>query len=115
MAIVAPKPSVSEAAFQRAVIDYAERAGFLVAHFHDSRRQISPGRFVGDRSAAGFPDLVMVRERVVYAELKTESGRVSRAQLRWIEALTTAGEEAYLWRPSAWSDIEQVLGRGRGG
>lgn len=103
----------TEAQFQAAVVDYARRNGWKTCHFHDSRRQVRPGVHVGDRDAAGFPDLVCVRERVVYAELKGPKTRVSDAQLEWMQALSDAGEEVYLWRPKDWGDIEKVLGRGR--
>ena len=63
------------------------------------------------KSNAGFPDLVMVRERVVYAELKKQSGKVSPEQQVWIDALRAAGEEVYVWRPSDWDEICKILAR----
>lgn len=95
--------------FQTAVIDLAKLKGWKVAHFHDSRRQVRPGMFVGDKDAAGFPDIVAVRERVIYAELKGEKTRVTDAQAAWMKALIEAGEEVYLWRPADWDDVERVL------
>src|SRR5690348_11877711 len=44
-------------------------------------------------SAQGFPDLVLVRERVIYVELKSQKGECSVHQLGWIEALRNAGQE----------------------
>ena len=86
---------LSEKDFQRQVIELAELNGFLVYHTHDSRK-----------SAKGFPDLVMARtERVVFAELKTEKGLVSREQWLWLAALPNA----YVWRPSDWDSIVKVL------
>ncbi len=111
--LVVPKPTVSEAVFQKAVLELAHALGWRTAHFHDSRRQIAPGRFVGDQAAAGFPDLVLCRERVVFAELKGPKTRVTDAQLAWGRALGGAGAEWYLWRSADWSEIELVLG-GRG-
>lgn len=60
---------------------------------------------------AGFPDLVAVRgSRVLYVELKKETGKLSPAQEEWLDALRAAGQtvghEVYVWRPS---DIEQVI------
>lgn len=103
--------SPPESAFQVQVIEFAEVWQWRVAHFHDSRRQVRPGVFVGDAAAGGFPDLVFVRERLVIAELKTERGRLRPAQHSWIQALQVAGVEVYVWRPSDWSAIEHVLGR----
>jgi hypothetical protein len=106
----------TEREFQAAVIDLAERAGWLVAHFHDSRRQAG-GRLIGDRDAAGFPDLVAVRrERLVFAELKSERGKLRPKQADWLRALGQVEVslgcsvvETYLWRPSQWDDIVEVL------
>lgn len=74
--------------------------GWRAYHTHDSRH-----------SAAGFPDLVLVRERIVYAELKTTKGKLSPSQAAWMEALRAAGGEVYLWRPCCWNsgEIEAVL------
>jgi len=101
-----PRPSapglrLSEQAFQQQVLDLARATGWLAYHTHDSRH-----------SEAGFPDLVLVhslRRRVIYAELKSDSGHVSPPQQRWIEALETAGAEVHLWQPRFWRAIEAVL------
>jgi hypothetical protein len=96
--------------FQSAVIDMAKVFGWRVAHFHDSRRQVKPGVFVGDQAAAGFPDLVLTRNSaLMFAELKTEKGRLKAEQRAWIEALREAGQAVHLWRPRDWSRIEDVL------
>lgn len=58
-------------------------------HTHDSRR-----------SPSGFPDLVIVGRRVIYRELKRESGKPSPAQEEWLGVLAEAGEDVGVWRPS---------------
>lgn len=88
----------SEAAWQSRVRYVARLYGWAVYHTHDSRR-----------SDPGFPDLVIVRERVVVAELKTERGRVTPEQEAWLAAFRAAGVEAYVWRPSDWEDAVRVL------
>lgn len=109
-----PYPNVSEASFQRAVIAYARSSNYLVAHHHDSRRQIRPGVFVGDTDAAGLPDLIIAGHGVlIFAELKAEKGRLSPAQERWRNVLQ-AVESLHpvmwrLWRPSDWPLIEREL------
>lgn len=50
-------------------------------------------------SQPGYPDWTLVRERVLWIECKTETGRVSDAQKQWIRDLLTAGAEAYVLRP----------------
>lgn len=64
-----------------------------------------------DHSPAGYPDLTMCRlSRVIWAELKSAKGRVTPEQLAWIDALSLTGKgEVYVWRPSHWKDITEVL------
>jgi hypothetical protein len=109
---------VSERQFQRAVLDYAQRFGWLSAHFEDSRRQVAPGRFVGDAGAAGWPDLTVTRNGVlVIAELKAEKGRLRPSQRVWLDALALVAEGApdvvkvRIWTPKDWDDVELTLGR----
>ena len=90
--------TVSEKDFMAAVIKESERLGWKVYHTHDSRK-----------SQAGYPDLTLARDRLIVAELKTESGRVTAAQANWLTALAEAGVECYLWRPSSWTRIVEVL------
>lgn len=94
--------TVTEKQLQGRVLDMARLYGWLVAHFHDSRRQVKPGVFVGDKDAAGFPDLVLVRPpEVMFVELKRELGVVSDAQEQWLTALRASGLEAHVVRPSS--------------
>lgn len=76
------------------VVTLARDLGWLVFHDQDSRR-----------NAAGLPDLILVRDRLIFAELK----RQRRAQLRpaqreWGRRLSAIADrtpfvEAHLWRP----------------
>lgn len=92
---------ISEKAFQQTVMDLAHYEGWLVYHTHDSRR-----------SAAGFPDLVLVRHgKVIYAELKTMRGKLSPAQAIWRDALQAGDNHWYLWRPCDWGQIRAILAR----
>lgn len=100
----------TERAFQGAVIDLAERLGWTCGHFADSRKQLPNGRFVGDRRAAGIPDWLLVRERVLHIELKGPRTRVTPAQHHWLQLLQAAGAEVYLWRaPGDWNHITHTL------
>jgi hypothetical protein len=88
---------VSEVELQATIIEGARRFGWLVYHTHDSRR-----------SAAGFPDLVLARDaEVIFAELKSEKGRISDDQKTWLATLGTAAE-VHVWRPS---DLDSALAR----
>jgi VRR-NUC domain-containing protein len=51
-------------------------------------------------SVSGWPDLVIAGpDTILFAELKTQGGRVSPAQREWITALEAAGQVVFLWRP----------------
>src|SRR2546428_10146595 len=92
---------VPERDFLQQVKDLAGFSGWLAYHTLDSRG-----------SEAGFPDLVLVRRgRVVFAELKSEDGKLSQVQARWLLGLAIAGAEVHLWRPSDWPQIEAGLCR----
>ncbi len=65
-------------------------------------------------SPRGFPDCVICRPpRLIFAELKTDTGRLTPDQERWIEMLRACGQEAYVWRPRDWDDIVRTLHGGR--
>lgn len=88
----------TEREFQREVVKRALLFGWKVYHTYDSRR-----------SAAGFPDLVMVRgDRLIFAELKTEEGKLSEDQEKWLTALAKTGQ-AEVWRPSMMDKIVRAL------
>jgi hypothetical protein len=89
---------VSEKLFQDAVVEMAKLLGWSAYHTHDSRR-----------SEPGFPDLVLVRDRVLFRELKMGDGIVTAAQIRWLERLERAGADAKVWRPLDWPEIETTL------
>ena len=95
----------TEKQFQAAVVEYAKLCGWLVYHPYDSRR-----------STAGFKDLTMVRNGVlVMAELKTDIGRLTSAQMEWhnllldVERKAPSAVTVKVWRPSDWPDIEATL------
>jgi hypothetical protein len=105
---------MSEAELQDAVIDLAHALKWRVAHF----RSVAVKH--GDRvvyetpvqaDGAGFPDLVLVRDRVLFCELKSDLGRLAPAQQDWLFALSKADAECHVWRPLQWRNgtIEDVL------
>ena len=91
--------SVSEKDFLAGVTELATLAGWLVYHTYDSRR-----------SQAGFPDLTMAKGgRLIFAELKTQKGRVTPLQQVWLDELEKIKEvEVYLWRPS---NMDEIVGK----
>lgn len=102
---------MTEADFQKAVIELAHRNGWLV--YHAVPAQVRPGvwrtTYAGDR---GFPDLMMVHPTRggLFAELKTDKGKVTPEQQQWLDTLREAGYEAYCWRPAVLPLIAQRLG-----
>jgi hypothetical protein len=63
------------------------------------------------RSPKGLPDLQLVRPpRLIYAELKSETGKVTPEQQAWLDDLRRVpGVEAYLWKPSQIEAIAEIL------
>ena len=64
------------------------------------------------RSPKGYPDLTCVHEtqqRVLWLEIKSESGKPTAAQLSWNATLVAAGQEAHIVRPSDWDFIVGTL------
>ena len=97
-------PSLTEKAFQQQIVDLAGYYGW--AHFHP---------FDMRRSDPGWPDLTLARTpELVFAEVKTERGRLTRAQVYWIELLLSCGQEVHVWRPSDFARIHERLKRPRG-
>jgi hypothetical protein len=61
-------------------------------------------------SAPGYPDRTCWRERVIFAELKTEKNAPSGRQVHCLTGLAKAGSEVYLWRPSDYEEVAKILG-----
>lgn len=59
----------------------------------------------------GWPDLTLVRERIVCAELKSGTGQPSPEQCAWLERLAAAGVECYVWRDTDYDAIVATLRR----
>jgi len=81
---------VKEAHLQTAVIDMCRLFGVAWYHTFNSRR-----------SVAGWPDLALCgSRRLIFRELKTDTGRVSPEQQTWGLMLRSAGQDWDVWRPS---------------
>ena len=106
---------ITEKEFQATVIDLARTYGWIVGFTYDARK-----------SEPGEPDLRMVhpvQRRVIFAELKTTKGRLTKGRMnkagsRWLpgqdewgDALASCpGVEYYLWRPDGLNgEIERIL------
>ena len=99
---------VSEAAFQKSVIDLAHRLGWKVAAWPKAETK-QGWRTPTAADSKGFLDLFLVRERPLAMECKTDKGRLTPEQRDWIERLERAGIPTLVARPRDWDTIEATL------
>jgi hypothetical protein len=103
--------SERERDWQKFIINLAHTLGWRIAHFHTAQNQRGQWLTPVAADGAGFPDLVLVRDRIVYAELKTNTGKLSPQQVLWQQAITAAGGEHHVWRPRDREAVQRVLQR----
>lgn len=95
---------ISEQDFQECVVQLAKLYHWACYHTFSSRK-----------SAAGFPDLVLAKRfgddaQLIFAELKTELGKLTDEQAGWISLLSAVpGITVRVWRPSDQKEIEGIL------
>ncbi len=99
----------SEASFMAQVLALAKLRGFKTCHFRPARTALGGWRTPIQGDGKGFVDLVLVRERVLFCELKSDTGRTTPEQAAWVSNLRRAGQEVYVWRPKDWPEIEEAL------
>ena len=128
--IAAPE-QLTETEFQRLVVQTAGVFGWGVA-YRSKRGQAEPDEPLDGlifhprimyRSEPGWPDLTLIRRRdrrLLFAELKTEKGKLTKRQERVLDLLEEiAGPiggdppasriDVRVWRPSDWDEIVAVL------
>jgi hypothetical protein len=95
-----PVPEMTEEQLHESVMDLCRLFGLYTYHTRDSRG-----------SSRGYPDLVIVGTSILYAELKTDRGRLTVDQVAWQRAILAADGRWALWRPADWhsGEIRQVL------
>jgi hypothetical protein len=94
-------PAMTEKQLQNAVVNLAKLLQWRVYH-----------TWLSARSTPGFPDLCLVRDgRLIFAELKSERGKVSEEQQAWLDELSFTGAQTFIWYPRHWHDgtIERRL------
>lgn len=102
---------LTEAELQRGVIERAQALGWKVMHpLPGQTRKGWATSTQGD--GKGYPDLTLVRERIIFAELKAEGKYLSIEQKMWRDWILAAGGEWYMWKPLQWFDktIDMLLG-----
>lgn len=63
------------------------------------------------RIGEGFPDILAGRvadKRILVAELKSETGKVTEAQETWLNFFHFIGWETYIWRPHDWDRLLEI-------
>lgn len=103
--------TLTEAEFQEMCVARARARGWLV--HHDRRQDKGIG---GD---PGFPDLVLAKNgRIIFAELKSQRGRITQEQSHWIHHLNPEWDfpdkyhdevHVHIWRPADWPAIQQII------
>lgn len=99
---------MKEKDWQRSIVQLAHTYQWSVAHFPTANPE---GRFrtVVAADAAGWPDLTLLRERLIFFECKAPKGYLRPSQASWIDGLLKAGCEAYIIRPVDLGAAQRVL------
>jgi hypothetical protein len=109
---VLPPTQMTEAELSDNVIELAHLFGWRVAHFR-AARTAHGWRTPVAADGAGWPDLTMVRGgQLIFAELKSASGKLTDFQQIWLDELGKVGT-AVVFRPADWAsgEVERVLRR----
>lgn len=91
---------MTEAKLQTSVIGRAKRRGWVVAHA--GKGQVGENKVFITPMAPGWPDLTLAKagHRLIFMELKRETGEVSEEQWFWLGLLNHCGARAIVVRPS---------------
>jgi VRR-NUC domain len=91
---------------QKGVVDLGRTLGWTVAHFMSVPvkfpSQPLQWRTPVAADGKGFPDLILVRERVIAVEIKGDGDSLKPEQEKWLTAFRIAGIEAFVWGPKDW-------------
>ena len=99
--------SQTEVQWLAQVIRMARDEGWVAYHVYEQ------GAYAR-RSSKGWPDVQLIRERLVFLELKGfqkdgKRGVLSRDQVRMITALRSAGQEVHVFWPDQEDEVRSVL------
>ena len=95
------KIKTTEKDFRQQVIDLARILGYKT-YFS----------WTSIHSPRGFPDLVLAnpeQKRVIFAELKSDKGKITPQQEEWLGILKDCGQTVYIWRPGDIEAIAEIL------
>jgi hypothetical protein len=103
-----PAVKMSEYQLLSAVVQTAHTFGWLV--HHDRPAMTEKGWRTPVQGDIGYPDLTLARRgRVLFVELKTDTGKLTEGQYGWLAALTdddnpfgSGHPTTQVWRPADW-------------
>ena len=102
--------ALSETEFQSQIVQLARITGWRVNHTRRSRGK--GGKWATTTSCIGFPDLTLWNprhHRVLFVELKTDTGKLTDEQTAVLQSLQDAGADVRVWRPADWNVVQQIL------
>lgn len=114
---VRPAPGPSESDFLVMVTDLASLLGWRWAHFRPARTNHGWRTPASGSLGKGWPDLVLTRDRdgrMIFAELKTDTGRVEDDQSEVLGYLRGVARrhgwlQVHIWRPRDFDEIAAAL------
>jgi hypothetical protein len=110
--LMPPNTDGSEAMFMDAVIRVANMSEWDAHHIRPGRY----GNYYKTDGLPGMPDLILIGRRgqgIIWAELKTEKGKLTDEQRSRLLQINNNGQEVYVWRPKDMQTIADRLGAWR--
>jgi len=110
--------SKEEYEFQQDIVTLAQFFGWRVLWVRPVRIQRKDGTYYYETPVAangkGWFDTFLVKERgdnkrMIWAEIKTDSGTLDPDQIAWQQAVNAAGGTAVVWRPRDMNAIQREL------
>jgi len=92
------------------VTSLAERMHWDWVHFRPAQTEQGWRTPVSGTLGKGYPDLLLCKAgRLLFRELKSDTGRISDEQRAVLDTLREAGADACVWRPRDWDEVVEVL------
>ena len=110
--LMPPNTDASEALFMASVIRVANMNDWDAHHIRPGRY----GNYYKTDGLPGMPDLILIGRRgqgIIWAELKTQKGKLSDEQQSRLLQLNNNGQDVYVWRPADMQTIADRLGAWR--
>ena len=103
-----PRPDITHEELDQLFLKVAHGFGWKAAHFRPAKT--SKGwRTAVAGDGKGFLDWVLVKDRVLVIELKTQDDQLRPEQKEWVKAWEDAGVEVHAFWPKDWDGLVQSL------